>query len=418
MRQTPHTCRIADIAEKVAMGPFGSNIKVDNFVPSGVPVLNGSNLAGIKLKEENFNYVTERKAEELKNSLAYRGDIVVTHRGTLGQIVYIPSDSKFEKYLISQSQFLLRLNPDKADSRFITFFFHSPYGQNLLLSNASQVGVPALARPTSTFKSLEIPLPPLTVQKKIADFLCLLDDKIEVNNRVNRNLEEQAKAIFKSWFVDFETFGGNAPEGLKEVQLQDVTELVTKGTTPTTLGYSFTSQGINFIKAESITDWHGFDSSKFSHIDAQTNEALKRSIIHSGDILFSIAGTLGRFAIVNNSILPANTNQAVAIIRPNPSLVSSNYIYSFFLGGWHEEHYRKRIQQAVQANLSLATIKSLPILLLPDCWKKQYEEIIHPIFKKIGVNSIENRTLGLLRDTLLPKLLSGEIALSEECQSC
>ena len=157
-----------------------------------------------------------------------------------------------------------------------------------------------------------------------------------------------------------------------------------------------------------------FDTSKFSHIDAQTNEALKRSIIHAGDILFSIAGTLGRFAIVNNCILPANTNQAVAIIRPNPSLVSSNYIYSFFLGGWHEEHYRKRIQQAVQANLSLATIKSLPILLLPDCWKKQYEEIIHPIFKKIGVNSIENRTLGLLRDTLLSKLVSGEILLSAE----
>ena len=188
MKKWPST-KIDDICIRIAMGPFGSNIKVDNFVPSGVPVLNGSNLIGFKLKEDSFNYVTEGKAAELKNSLANRGDIVVTHRGTLGQIVYIPADSKFDKYVISQSQFLLRVDPEKADQRFITYFFHSSYGQYLLLSNASQVGVPALARPTSTFKSLEIPLPPLQIQKKIAEFLCLLDEKIEINTQINQNLE-------------------------------------------------------------------------------------------------------------------------------------------------------------------------------------------------------------------------------------
>ncbi len=186
------TARISDICTRIAMGPFGSNIRVDNFVSSGVPVLNGANLTGFKLKEDSFNYVTEHKAMELKNSLAYRDDIVVTHRGTLGQIVYIPSSSKYDKYLISQSQFLIRVKPDKADSRFVTYFFHSPYGQHLLLSNASQVGVPALARPTTTFKSLEIPLPPLEIQKKIADFLCMLDEKIAINTSTNQNLETWA----------------------------------------------------------------------------------------------------------------------------------------------------------------------------------------------------------------------------------
>ena len=181
--------KIGDIAERIAMGPFGSNIKVSNFVSSGVPVLNGANLFGFKLKEESFNYVTENKAMELNKSLAYKGDIVVTHRGTLGQVVYIPCESKFDKYLISQSQFLVRVNPTLADCRFITYFFHSRYGQHLLLSNASQVGVPALARPTTTFKLLEIPLPSLTEQKKIADLLCLIDSKIELNAQINHNLE-------------------------------------------------------------------------------------------------------------------------------------------------------------------------------------------------------------------------------------
>ncbi len=186
------TTKIGDICTRIAMGPFGSNIKIENFVQKGVPVLNGSNLVGYILKEDNFNYVTEQKAEELKNSVAYRGDIVVTHRGTLGQIVYIPSESKYDKYVISQSQFLLRVNPEKADCRFVTYFFHSAYGQYLLLSNASQVGVPALARPTSTFKTLEIPLPPLKIQKQIADFMCLLDAKIQLNTKINRNLENKA----------------------------------------------------------------------------------------------------------------------------------------------------------------------------------------------------------------------------------
>ena len=184
--------KLCDVIEKISMGPFGSNIKVSNFVSFGVPVLNGANLNGIKLREDRFNYVTESKAEELRNSLAYRGDIVVTHRGTLGQVVYIPIESKFEKYLVSQSQFLIRVYPDKADYRFITYFFHSAYGQHLLLSNSSQVGVPALARPTSTFKKLEIPLPSLATQKKIINILCLLDEKIRLNTQINHNLERDA----------------------------------------------------------------------------------------------------------------------------------------------------------------------------------------------------------------------------------
>lgn len=101
------------------------------------------------------------------------------------------------------------------------------------------------------------------------------------------------------------------------IPLQELCKVVTKGTTPTTLGKSFTSSGINFIKAESILDNHSIDSSKFAFIDEETNALLKRSVIKANDIVFTIAGTLGRFAMVDNSVLPANTNQAVAIIRPN-----------------------------------------------------------------------------------------------------
>ena len=104
------TYRIADLIDEIAMGPFGSNIKVSCFVDSGVPVLNGSNLEGFSLSEKTFRYVTRKKADSLNKANAHRGDIVITHRGTLGQIVFIPQDSKYDRYVISQSQFRVRCN--------------------------------------------------------------------------------------------------------------------------------------------------------------------------------------------------------------------------------------------------------------------------------------------------------------------
>ena len=198
--------KISEVIEEIAMGPFGSNIKVDNFIDFGIPVLNGSNLQGFKLNENSFNYLSEEKADSLGRANAYRGDVVITHRGTLGQIVYIPSNSKYNRYVISQSQFRLKLNQTLIRPDFFVYFFHTRIGQHRLLMNASQVGVPALARPTSTFKEVSVPVPPMEVQDKVMAILHSLDDKIEVNRKINENLEQQAQALFKSWFVDFEPF--------------------------------------------------------------------------------------------------------------------------------------------------------------------------------------------------------------------
>ena len=251
------------------------------------------------------------------------------------------------------------------------------------------------------------------VQKNIGSFLANIDEKIKTNKEINKNLEQQAKALFKSWFIDFEPFGGVQPPEMKFVPLQELSKVVTKGTTPTTLGKPFTNSGINFIKAESILDNHSIDSSKFAFIDEETNALLKRSVVKANDIVFTIAGTLGRFAMVDNSVLPANTNQAVAIIRPDENKVTPAYLYSFFIGNWHNEYYSKRIQQAVQANLSLTTIKSLPIAVLSNTTMNNYDELVSPLFALMKGNEEENRRLSELRDTLLPKLMSGEIDVSD-----
>lgn len=144
-----------DIAEKIGMGPFGSNIKVSTFVDTGVPVISGQHLKTPFLEDKEYNFITESHAEKLKNSAVFRNDIVFTHAGSIGQVSLIPNEAKYEKYAISQRQFFLRANPQKASPHFLLNFFRSRYGQHILLSNASQVGVPSIARPSSHLKNIE-----------------------------------------------------------------------------------------------------------------------------------------------------------------------------------------------------------------------------------------------------------------------
>lgn len=317
-----------------------------------------------------------------------------------------------DNFLVSTGFTVIEVNYDKAVPDFIYYALTKQEVTEQLQAIAEQSVSAYPSLKPSDIENLEFMLPDKKTQERIVAILRSIDEKIKENNAINNNLEQQAKAIFKSWFVDFEPFGGVQPSEMQFIPLQELCKVVTKGTTPTTLGKSFTSSGINFIKAESILDNHSIDSSKFAFIDEETNALLKRSIIKANDIVFTIAGTLGRFAMVDKSVLPANTNQAVAIIRPDETKVTPAYLYSFFIGNWHNEYYSKRIQQAVQANLSLTTIKSLPIAVLKNTTMSNYDKLVSPLFALMKNNEEENRRLSKLRDALLPRLMSGELDVS------
>lgn len=221
------------------------------------------------------------------------------------------------------------------------------------------------------------------------------------------------KAIFKSWFLDFDAFNnielvhskyGHIPKNWHYELLGDLCECVTKGTTPTSLGKEFTDSGINFIKGESFNNDHSFNKSMFSHIDEETDELLKRSRIYENDIVFTIAGTLGKVALVDKSVLPANTNQAVAIIRA--STISPYMLYSYFIGDWQFEYYKRNVQQAVQANLSLTTIKNLPILLPDENNQLRYMKLVNPFIDAMKTNYAEIEILYALQNQLLSQISS------------
>ena len=174
--------RVEDVAVKVGMGPFGSNIKVSTFVEQGVPVISGQHLRGTLMEDLSFNFVTEAHAEKLKNSCVGAGDVVFTHAGNIGQVSLIHSDSLFDKYVLSQRQFFLRCNKAMMYPEWMIYFFRSPLGQHLLLANSSQVGVPSIAGPVTYLRSIRFVLPPINLLRQFAEIADSLHRQ-EIANR-------------------------------------------------------------------------------------------------------------------------------------------------------------------------------------------------------------------------------------------
>ena len=397
---------IKDEAKRaIAMGPFGSNIKAENFVESGVPVIRGTNMNFAKFVDGEFVFLTEKKADELLGSNCHPDDLVFTHRGTIGQVALIPKN-KYPRYVISQSGMKLTVNQEVMDSEFLFYFFKSEYGQYQILKYEAQVGVPSISNPLTSLKQMCVPVPPLPEQKAIASVLSSLDDKIDLLHRQNKTLEAMAETLFRQWFIE------EAKEDWGEVKLGDLCDIITKGTTPK----QFTESGVNFIKAESLTDTGSFIRSKFASVSNEIHEGvLKRSILKIDDVLFSIAGTIGRVAKVTEDILPANTNQALAILRPNRG-VNSDLIYCILKSVHFQELADGKIVHAVQPNLSLGEISNTCIRLPSESVLKAFTNQVSTYFDKKHANTKQIQTLENLRDTLLPKLMSGEVRVQYQTE--
>ena len=180
--------RVEDVAEKVGMGPFGSNIKIETFVAQGIPVISGQHLRHTLMEDLSFNFITEAHAEKLKNSCVGAGDVVFTHAGNIGQVALIHNDARFDKYVLSQRQFFLRCNKEKMLPVWIAYFFRSPQGQHLLLANASQVGVPSIARPVSYLRSIEFVVPPINILLRFSELIDSLHKQVIANRARILNL--------------------------------------------------------------------------------------------------------------------------------------------------------------------------------------------------------------------------------------
>lgn len=177
-----------DIAIKIGMGPFGSNIKVSTFVDSGVPVISGQHLKAILMIDGDNNFITSEHAEKIKNSAVYKKDIIFTHAGNIGQVSIIPDDSEYDNYIVSQRQFYLRVNESISSPYYLIHYFRSEQGQHALLSNASQVGVPSIARPSTHLKNIAFLNPSKPLLEEFDKFCVPLFKQFNFNRKCSISL--------------------------------------------------------------------------------------------------------------------------------------------------------------------------------------------------------------------------------------
>lgn len=415
------TYKIKDLINEISMGPFGSNIKVECFVDSGIPVLNGSNLTGFALNDNSFRYVTPEKADSLGKANAYRGDIVITHRGTLGQIVFIPENSKHSRYVISQSQFRVKCN-EKILPEYLVYYFHTNAGQHKLLSNASQVGVPALARASTTFQTLEIDIPDVTEQRKIVDLLETIREIIELNNAINNNLEQQAVLLFKKWFIEFdnssknmlETRFGLVPESFKLLKNGElplvVTDYVANGSFASLKANVTLYQEPNYAYFIRNTDLKSGTFEVF--VDEHSYNFLSKSTLYGGEIIISNVGDVGSVFLCPKLDKPMTLGNNIIMLRPE----QENLRYYLYI--WFKWLYGQSLIQGIkggsaQPKFNKTDFKNLPIFLPPDDLLEQFHQIVKPMFELINENNTENQSLTRTRDTILPRLMSGELDVSD-----
>ena len=394
------TYKISELIDEIAMGPFGSNIKVESFVDDGVPVLNGSNLEGFQLGEKSFRYVTEEKASSLGRANAHRGDIIITHRGTLGQIVYIPQTSKYDRYIISQSQFRIKCN-EKVLPEYLVYYFHTPIGQHKLLSNASQVGVPALARPSSTFQKIEVEIPDLDIQRRVVNIINSLQNRIVLNNKINDNLEQQAQALFQNLFID------NAQSEWKQGTVCDLGSVIGGSTPSKSKPEYYTDSGIAWITPKDLS----VNKSKFIYHGENdiTELGLKNSsasVMPEGTVLFSSRAPIGYIAIAAGEV---TTNQGFKSIVPK-SEIGTAFVYYFL-------KYNLPVIEGMASGstfkeISGSVMKSVPAFVPDSETLNVFRLFCKPLFEQQKILELQNQSLEKLRHALLPKLMNGEINIA------
>ena len=346
-------------------------------------------------KFDNVVYITAEKDRALRNGKIQRGDIVITTRGTVGNVAYYNQQIPYDNIRINSGMLIVRCH-EQIKSEFLYYVLRGVEFQRQIKQIQTGTAQPQL--PKSHFIKMKIIVPTIDVQEKIAKILRTIDEKIESNKCINENLEQQAQAYFNELFVV------NADPNWPECTLSDIGSVVAGGTPSKSKPEYYADQGIAWLTPKDLS----VDKSKFiSHGENDISELgfSKSSTkkMPAGTVLFSSRAPIGYIAIAQNEL---TTNQGFKSVIPNKN-IGTSYVY-FLL---------KNLLPAIEGmasgstfkEISGAGMKSVPTVM-PDVDTIQlFNNFCEPIFKEQEVLEAENRRLSALRDLLLPKLMSGEI---------
>jgi len=287
------------------------------------------------------------------------GDFLISKRQIVhGACGLVPQE--LSGAIVSNEYGVLR-SRQSIDSRFLSYLSHSIYFQQTCFHSATGVHIEKMIFKLDKWLEWEFDLPPLPEQKKIVEILSTWDQAIETTENLLANAEGQRQAFMQQLLTGNRRLGDFSDEW-ERATLDELTERITKGTTPTTAGFAFTETGVNFVKAESIDNNGEIVVEKLSKVSEGCHAALARSQLLEGDILATIAGAIGRIAITRENILPANTNQAVAIIRMRADLqILPEFVACYLQSAQAQDVFRSFITAGAQPNISLGQISSVHV---------------------------------------------------------
>lgn len=367
--------------KSIISGPFGSNISSKFFLKEGVPVIRGNNLSLSydKFIEKDFAFISKEKADEL-NCYAYRNDIIFTIAGTIGQVGIIPTDSIFKEYVISNKQARVRINEKIVDHLYVYYWLSSPLIQNRLKNSNKGSTVPLLT--LGEIKDIPIMYPiSINIQKKISTFLENLSKKIELNNKINDNLEQQVKTIFSFRFLQ------NAKTEWKQQSLAELAEMYQPKTIS---GKDLIVDGKYFVYgANGVIGKYN----QYNHTDSEIAIACR------GASCGSIQMTLPFSWITGNAM----------VLRPYSDFPYREYLYYYLLAKNPNYLCSGSAQpQLTRENLTLYTLK-VPSKTELDAFEKYAKQARKIIIK----NQQEIVELLTLREWLLPMLVNGQATISD-----
>jgi type I restriction enzyme S subunit len=367
-------------------------------------VIRGNNLSEDGLFDgTDFVFVSEQKANRLVPNNAFPGDLIFTQRGTLGQVGLIPIESQFQRYVISQSQMKLTVNPERAHPAFVYYFFRHPATIQDIKNRVSSSGVPHIN--LGTLKELEIPLPPLEVQRKIVSVLSAYDDLIENNLRRIKLLEESGRLLYKEWFVRLRFPGhehtrivNGVPEGWEKKNLADVCDEVREAVSPRDVESDTPYIGLEHIPRRSITlsTW----------AEAQEVTSSKHRFC-AGDILFGKIRPY--FHKVGIAFVDGVASSDAIVIRPKADSVRSLVLLIVSSDRFVAEASQKVKEGSKMPRADWKIMREYAIALPPHALLDTLNSYICPITQQLKLLTMENRKLKQARDILLPKLMSGEV---------
>ena len=375
----------------IAAGPFGSNLKVECFVPSGFPIIDGANLKGYKVTDNITKFVTEEKARTLSRSIAHRGDVIVTISGTIGQIAYIPEDSLYDEYLCSQRQFRVSFDSSMVYVPYLVFYFHTFEGQNKILSFANQTGVPALSQPLKNFKKIRLCLPSLQEQRLIASFVETINDKIENNIKINDNLADLLQTIYQGRF-------GNDILAVNQGVLSDI------------CSYSTDKVAVSELNVRTYFSTENMLSGKAGSTEATSLPTTSQTTAcHKGDTLISNIRPYFKKIVYCEDKCGCSTD--VLCFTPSQPCYSA-YLFSTLYADKFFAFMVAGSKGTKMPRGDKQQIMTYPVVLPSEEELAGFNTIASPLLEQIYSNRAENKRLSILRDTLLPKLMSGEINVS------